>query len=473
MNTFLLQIFQSLHQNELHAARKFLQSPFFNQRSDVLALFDLLVKAQKKDKIAELSKEFIFSKIFPKQPYHNLSLNHLFAYLTERMEQYLALVEMQRDGLAEQLYRVRAFRRRGLAQLFERDAQKLEQQHLASPKRHADWHLFHYKLQQEIFNHRILKNRSDDHNLPVTVDALGQFFILENLRWACTAHSIQAIGGKAHQLPMAEAVQAAATAASLEQPSIALLANSLRALQSPEDEEAFHSITTLLKQFPNLFPPAESRDIYMSAINFCIRRQNRGERAYAREALGLYRSALEAGILFENGVLPKYTYNNIHMLAQVSGEREWARNFLDAYRKNLAPAESDNIYRYNLAVFHFRAGEHKKVLEALRAVEFSEVFINLDVRRMLLKSYYELEEWSALDSLLDSFRAYLRRQKGLGYHRESYLNLIRFTKKMIKSTGKKDAAQRRLAAQIMAAGEVAEREWLLGKLGAGTDFFNT
>ncbi len=466
MNTFLLQIFQSLHQNELLSARKFLQSPFFNQRSDVLALFDLLVKAQKKGKITELSKESIFSKIFPKQPYHNLTLNHLFTYLTERLEQYLALIEMQRDGLAEQLYRVRAFRRRGLAQLFERDAQKLEKNHLASPKRHADWHLFHYKLQQEIFNHRILKNRSGDHNLQVTVDALGQFFILENLRWACTAHSIKAIGGKTQELPLNEAVQAAAAVLAPEQPSIALLANSLRALQNPDDEAAFRSITTLLGQFPNLFPPAESRDIYMSAINFCIRRQNRGERAYAREALGLYRSALEAGILFENGVLPKYTYNNIHMLAQVSGERAWARDFLDDYQESLAPTERDNIYRYNLAVFHFRAGEHKKVLEALRAVEFSEVFINLDVRRMLLKSYYELEEWPALDSLLDSFRAYLRRQKGLGYHRESYLNLIRFAKKMVRSTGKRDGVQRRLAAQIMVAGEVAEREWLLSKLGA-------
>ncbi len=202
----------------------------------------------------------------------------------------------------------------------------------------------------------------------------------------------------------------------------------------------------------------------MSAINFCIRRQNRGERAYAREAFELYRSALETGILLENGVLPKYTYNNIHMLAQVSGERDWARTFLDEYRNNLSPTERDNIYRYNLAVFHFRAGEHKKVLEVLREVEFSEVFINLDVRRMLLKSYYELEEWPALDSLLDSFKAYLRRQKGLGYHRESYLNLIRFSKKMVKSAGKRDGAQRRLAAQITAVDAVAEREWLLSKL---------
>lgn len=465
INTFLLQIFQSLSPIEQLAARKFLQSPFFNSRSDVITLFDLLVYAQRHGTLDQLSKASLFAHLFPDQTYHNLTLNHLFAYLTERLEQYLALIEMQRDGLRERLYRVRAFRRRGLVQLFERDAQLLEKEHLASPKRNAGWHLFQYQLQNEVFSRRIVQRRSGDNNLQTTVDALGQFFLLENLRWACTAHSLRSVGSGTYRLPMIEATREAAALAAPDHPAIALLSHSLRALQDPEDEAAFRTVTALLGQFPDLFPPTESRDIYMSAINFCIRRQNRGERTYAREALTLYRSALARGILLENGVLPKYTYNNIHMLAQVSGEREWARQFLDDYRDSLPPAERDNIFRYNLAVFHYRAGEHHKVLEFLREVEFSEVFINLDVRRMLLISYYELEEWAALDSLLDSFKAYLRRQKELGYHRESYLNLIKFTQKMMKSVGKRGLVRRQLAAQISAVEAVAEREWLLGKLG--------
>ena len=105
------------------------------------------------------------------------------------------------------------------------------------------------------------------------------------------------------------------------------------------------------------------------------------------------------------------------------------------------------------------------MLELLRTVEFSEVFINLDVRRMLLKGYYELGEWSVLTSLLDSFKAYLRRQKDLGYHRESYLNLVKFTQKVMRVADKRVAARRQLAAQIQAVEAVAEREWLLEKLG--------
>lgn len=465
-STFLFQIFQALLPAEHAAVRKFLQSPFFNSRSDVLALFELLVREQQRGTLVTLRKEQVFTQIFPGQAYHNLSLNHLFAYLTERLEQYLALVEMQRDGLAEPLYRVRAFRRRGLNQLFERDAQRLEQAHLASPHRHAGWHLFHYQLQNEIFSQRIVQRRDGATNLQVTVDALGQFFLLENLRWACTAHSLRSLGGHTdYRLPLAGAVREAAAVTAADQPAVALLAHSLQALQDPDDVAAFRQATALLTRHPDLFPPAESRDLYMAAINFCIRRQNRGERDYAREALSLYRAALARGILLENGVLPKYTYNNIHLLAQVTGERDWALTFLEAYREHLPTADRDNIFRYNLAIFHYRAGEHGRVLELLRTVEFSEVFINLDVRRMLLKGYYELGEWSVLASLLDSFKAYLRRQKDLGYHRESYLNLVKFTRKVMRVADKPATVQRRLAAQIKAVEALAEREWLLGKLG--------
>lgn len=454
INTFLFQIFRAIDPAEYGAVRRFLGSPFFNQRKDVIQLFDILVQSA-----GGGEREEIFRQLYPGRPFHNLTLNHTFSYLTERLEQYLAVTEMQRDGLAERLYRVRAFRRRGLSQLFERDAQLLEREHLASPHRHAGWHLFHYLLQNEIFSHRIVQRRGGPTNLSAVGEALGQFFMLDNLRWACTAESLHSVGGADYSLPLADAVRLQAESLpATEHPAMALLLHSWRVLRDSDDDAAFQLLNELLHAYPELFPPAESRDIHMAAINFCIRRQNRGEREYARTALDLYQAALERGILLENGILPAYTYNNIHLLSQVTGDRAWARDYLDRYRDALPPAERENIYRYNLAIYHYRAADYGKALELLRTLDFPEVFMALDVRRMLLKSYFERGEWLSLASLLDSFAVFIRRQKALGYHRESYRNLIRFTKKLAqKGPGKA------LAEQIRACPAVAEREWLLGK----------
>lgn len=49
-------------------------------------------------------------------------------------------------------------------------------------------------------------------------------------------------------------------------------------------------------------------------------------------------------------------------------------------------------------------------MQSLLQVAFKDVLNNLDARRMLLKSYFELGEYNALDSLLDSFSRYIHRQ---------------------------------------------------------------
>jgi len=83
---------------------------------------------------------------------------------------------------------------------------------------------------------------------------------------------------------------------------------------------------------------------------------------------------------------------------------------------------------------------------------------------MLLRMYFETGETDALESLLDSFETYIRRQKDLGYHGENYLNLIRLTRKLLQTPpGEKDA-RKKLTAEIASSKALAEREWLLEKI---------
>jgi hypothetical protein len=82
---------------------------------------------------------------------------------------------------------------------------------------------------------------------------------------------------------------------------------------------------------------------------------------------------------------------------------------------------------------------------------------------MLLRSYFELEEWQTLDSLLKSFYTFLRRRHDIGYQRLMYLNLIKFTRKLMAGPLTRRKAKA-LAERIQAEQYLAEREWLLSKV---------
>ncbi|MCB0575836.1 MAG: hypothetical protein KDC61_14860, partial [Saprospiraceae bacterium] len=127
--------------------------------------------------------------------------------------------------------------------------------------------------------------------------------------------------------------------------------------------------------------------------------------------------------------------------------------------------ERDNLYRYNLAYLRFQQRDYASAMPLLQQVDLEDPLNNLDARRMLLRSYYELGEWSALESLLQSFSAYLRRQKNLGYHRVTNENLILFTKKLMDRDRRDRAAAAALRTAIDATPDVAERAWLLEQLG--------
>ena len=181
--------------------------------------------------------------------------------------------------------------------------------------------------------------------------------------------------------------------------------------------------------------------------------------------MDLYREALKRDLFIENNHLQKYTYNNIVRLACIAGEWEWAKDFLETYQSRLPEDERENIYKFNLASWHYLSGDYSRVPALLQTFEFSDRDTQLNARQMLLRSFFELKEWPALDSLLRSFYSFLRRRNDIGYQRISYLNLIKYTRKLMNGPSNRKKATL-LRNRIEKEQYVAERAWLLEKLNA-------
>jgi len=73
----LSEIFKSLDKREVKQLRKWVRSPFFNQREDVILLFDYLDKNRPLDKPNKLDRKYIFSKIFPNEKYDEKKIGYI------------------------------------------------------------------------------------------------------------------------------------------------------------------------------------------------------------------------------------------------------------------------------------------------------------------------------------------------------------------------------------------------------------
>jgi hypothetical protein len=475
--TPLIQTFRTLGQRDRHELEKFVNSPVFNQRDDVKRLFRYLCAHVPPSEQADsghtvLTKMSVYEQIFPNTPgsraasYDDASMRYAMSFLFKVIKQYLAYQGWVENELDPGLHLCRALRKRGLDKIYEKEYRALAARYRSDPHQSADHFFRQYQLRLEYWEVFQRSERGGETNLKELGDTFGAFVAASVLRQGC---AMLAKPGNQESVQMLAYLPETLTAAEDGKfdhvPAVLVYFRCFKMLSGDEPQAHFSALRAILEQHWMLFPQHETRDIYVAAINFCIRQLNAGIRSYIREALDLYRSGLERNIIFEDGHLSKYTYNNILLLALASEEWDWAQQFLEDYRSALPQRDRDSAYRYNLATYYFRKKDYSRAQEILRHVEFRDTFYNLDARRMLVRIYFDTGESAALESLLDSFTIYLRRKRAsLGYHKDLNLNFVRFVKSILRLQSGDDVSRKDLKEKILEAKYLAEREWLLGKI---------
>ncbi|MCB0639800.1 MAG: hypothetical protein KDC54_24420 [Lewinella sp.] len=465
-NSDLVQVFGQLDKREVRELAKFVRSPFFNQREDVIRLFDYL-----RDHIYRggnsLDRSRAWAYARPDEPFDEGWMNSLMHFLLSAIKQFLTWQELQASGPQSQLLLCRGLRKRQLDNVFTKEMKKLRKQQERQPYRNVGYHYHNYQWQLERYEYDHRQRRGGRMNLEELAEELTIFYLADILRYSCTVLTARSMSPEDYRLELLDEVLRYVERSPVrEVPAVAIYHKAYQALTRPDDRAAFAAFQQAIEDYWTQFPPAEAKDLFLLAINYCIQRLNRGERAFIRQAFELYRKGLDREVLLDEGVLSKFTYNNILMLAIALEEWDWADQFLETFRDQLPAKERDNIYRYNRAVFYFRQPNYEQAMTLLRQVSFHDTLYNLNARSMLLRIYYELGEHDALEALLESFRAFLHRHQELGYHKENYRNLLSFVRQLLYLAPGDATARQALRQEIEATSALAEKAWLLSQLAA-------
>lgn len=461
MDARLIKLFRKLSSAEQRRLCEWTQCSLFNKRPEVSALCAYM--AAHENRPEALKAERLHEAVFPGQPYQAARLRHTISYLLQAVRGYLAWAEWNASSETAP-WLLQSLRKRGLDFMFPFEEERAMKSLDAEPLRDAGFHYRRYRLLQEKLEMASRSERSARLSLQPLPDALTAYYLSDMLRLACIALTHQAVAGQPYQFAILDRMLDSAEKENLlAEPAVRIYFHAYYMLKNAGEEGAsdFYQLKELLARHADIFAAAEMRGLYLMAINGCIRRMNAGQRSYIREAFELYRAALTRGFLLEDGWMSGFTYKNIIRIGAVLGEESWTQNFLEQYRQALHPRDRDNLYKYNLAYLHLQKQDYAQAMPLLQQINFDDALHQLEARRMLLRSYFELGEWEALDSLLQSFGAYLRRQKGLGYHRTTNEKLLYFVRKLVELQGGSKAALKKLREEVEGTVDVAERQWLL------------
>ena len=453
----VLEIIQSLPKERLKLLEKFMQSPFWVTHKGAMDFFGYLKNnlsdetAFDKDKIAQALN------ITPDRVYH---LNN---YVLEAVENFLACMEWNTEPHLQHLHTVRSLRQLNLEEPAEKMLRYARRELDSSPERSTDWLQTDYLWRLESFRTSRQQGRAKDFNLQDLANTQDIAFVAARLQTGCLLVSHQTVARHEYDngllRPLLDFLKGHVY---LQIPIIGGYYHGYFALVGGEDaEDHFHQLKMILESNGHTFAHEEVHDLYLMAINFCIRRINQSEKIFIQNAFELYQSGLKQGALLENGILSRWTYNNIALAALHLKAFDWVEQFLKEYAVLLPKAHSEGAFHLNMARFYYERRDLRTAMQHLLHREHDDVLQNLAAKTLLSRIYWEMEEVEALYNQLDSIDIYLRRQKILGYHRNVYASFVKIMRKLIKINVLNKKSVEQLRQEITATTTLAEREWLL------------
>ncbi len=466
----LLNTFSS---QKLARFRKYLLSPYYNENPELVAIYDLLIKSRNRFLVENgentiIQKRAVWAQLFDKQPYEDATMRRLLSELIQHALHFLAQENLNTKPIQAHLFLLEVLKDFNLPLHFNGVIRQINTLQEKSAVKNSDFYFYQYQLEEKLYQQIEHLARSPDMliNLESANLYLDRYYVNKKLKYYCDLIGYQDfLSFELDHQPILDFIESPLVQKHIKEPTIQAYWLTAQMLFNPLQESLFIQLKDHLNRSNQLINESERKLFYIHLINYCIHKKlNIGKLEFFSELFDLLKSTIEEGILLENDILPAPPYKLIISVGIQVKEFTWTEAFIQTYTPKLPPEERDNALTYNLAKVYFAQQRYEKVIEQLREVEYENLTYALGGKLLLLKTYYELSEFLALDSLVDSFRMYLRRNQTISKEvRQQYLNVLRFIKKMSNVRPGDLAAVAKIEQQIQGCKNLADKGWIVQK----------
>ncbi|MEL7021953.1 MAG: hypothetical protein AAGK47_10105 [Bacteroidota bacterium] len=466
----LVKYILNLSTREQELFQQFVQSPYFNQHEKTTQLLQLILKTR----ASQLTKTRVYRKLFPQKAYDEQVLYNTMSYLMKLYHRFLAFQYFEQQPFREQLYTIEAAYKNRQFDLFKNRTKQLEKLLNKYSFKDSQTYYIRYRLKamQGLYETEN-NNRADTTYFQAMIEYFDKYYLGEKLRHSCNLVGQMIVMNTQYNLYFLEELMVYIQnnwVVYEQEPAIAGFHTILQMIKDTESDQHYLRLKSMLTDTIKQLSPEAANELYTFAFNYCIRQIGAGENQYQRELFLLYQQGLETGAVLLNDVLAEWDYKNITTLGSALKEFEWTQHFLEEYKVKLPEKQRENAYNYNLARFYFSQQLYNDTLSLLLQVQFTEPQYHLGATDLLVRSYFALENYEALLSLLETFRIYVIRNKKITtIDKKGYTNYCRFTKRLVllinsKITYTKKSYQEKLHAlqeKIKQTSNVKNKQWLV------------
>lgn len=453
----LVRTLSILTTEEMKRLLPFVQSPYFNSNSNIIKLYKLLRLHHPDFNSPKLTKEKVFTKLFPNKPYAHQQFLNLMSEFYRLLEKYLIQLQVEKKEMQQQKLLLEAYEERpNCFSVFEKKYNWLNNKLDNLPFR--DEIYFHKKkeLYLKYYSHPDADIQvGDKGTLHKAVECFNAQKKLDNIKLKC------ALNARTNTIKDKKDLKITFNNPLLD------LYEKLEQFQRVETEEDFDKLIELFKSNIHLLRMEDKRNVLKILLNYCVRQTNTGHSEYYLTCLNLYKLGLDYNCLLTRGKMTENTFQNIVVMATNCQEFEWAKKFMNKYQYLLNAESKEDAVNMSMGLWYFERKEYEAAIDIVQH-DFKAPLDILKSKALLVRSWFELwikneNYFDFLINQLNAFEKFVRRNKSLTPKlKEAYLKFIFYTKNIINKCWDQKSLYE-IQVKIQQEKSLALKRWLLEK----------
>lgn len=467
-NSQLFEALKSLSKNEFREFGKFVNSPYHNNRKEVVRFYEAVKKYYPLFDSKALTEEKIFKKVYPGKRFNLAAIRKAVSLTLNLVMDFYAVSSFKEKTLEYNVKLMYKLHERKLPAMFEKKA-KLTDELFRKSKHTFDYYESKFNYTSILFGHRHKKNeKASVYKLQAELDDFTEFFISIMLFLYIRLSTWSRMYNIKYDMKFYDEVLGFISAHNFKEVTLVSLYYNMLMLINTGEEKYFIELQKCWNKFEAQLSDLEQFNIYVILVEYCIKRIGKGDIQFRKQQFDITKTFLKKNLLpKETGYMEPYFFTSIARNASNLKEFKWTDDFIKSYKNKLDPELVEEITHYSLAIVEFDKGNYEKSLKHLSTINSKRLNMKLNVKNLSILNYYELGYNEELISQIDTYKHFLHRDKNAAESlKQRDTNFIKFVSALVKiQLNENSESALQLKKEIEAVPYFNLKEWLLEKAG--------
>lgn len=433
----IIDILKTFSVKDIKNFRDYLNSPFFNKSKKIVKVYEILLKFFPDFNSQLLTKELIYSKFESKKSFNKSTYYNMMADLFHHAENYLMYINFQKKEIKAKDFLLDELFKRNLDNLIESNLTKVKSLLRSNNQIDADYYFNTFKIITDELNHihvnkaksgksiiDLYSNKLSDRGMYLTCLFVTEMMrVFDDLLALNKTFDIDKessfIFGIFNEMDFEKLLKYMISNSKNKDLSVVfkIYYNLHMAFSDFENEKYYTNYKKLLFMNINIFSIDEIRFHLSRLIRYCKNKSSdvKLSRKYENELLMHYNYVLTKGYYKSSisNYLPVELFRIVLHLGLNLKKFKWTNEFINKFINEIHPDKRDSMYYLSSAEYYFSKKNFPKVLKNLHEIDLNHFMLKVDLRNILLMTYYELNEFESATSLIESYKHFLKYDKTL------------------------------------------------------------